>query len=166
MPTAIVAETCPAPECNLTPHDVKQFVKELKAYHAQFKAAFCRPEQFKRAAIYLKGLLDAPRKTIEPMALALGENVRNMQHFIGQSPWGTEPAVQIHQALIADTLGEEDGVVLIDESGVVKQGDDLVGVAPQYCGSVGQSGQQPSRRVSGLCQSERLHPGRQPFVSA
>jgi SRSO17 transposase len=139
MPTEIVAETCPAPECNLTPRDVKQFVKELKAYHARFKAAFRRPEQFKRAAVYLTGLLgDAPRKTIEPMALALGENVRNLQHFIGQSHWGTEPAVQIHQALMADTLGEEDGVALIDESGVVKQGDDSVGVAPQYCGSVGK----------------------------
>jgi SRSO17 transposase len=139
MPTEIVAETCPAPECNLTPCDVKQFVKELKAYHARFKAAFRRPEQFKRAAVYLKGLLgDVPRKTIEPMALALGETVRTLQHFIGQSPWRTEPATQIHQTLIADTLGEEDGVALIDESGVVKQGDDSVGVAPQYCGSVGK----------------------------
>jgi SRSO17 transposase len=139
MPAEIVAETCPAPECNLTPRDVKQFVKELKAYHARFKAAFRRPEQFKRAAIYLHGLLgDAPRKTIEPMALALSENVRDLQHFIGQSHWGTEPATQIHQTLIADTLGEADGVVLIDESGVVKQGADSVGVAPQYCGAVGK----------------------------
>jgi SRSO17 transposase len=123
----------------LTPRDVKQWVKSLQAYHAQFKAAFRRPEQFKRAAIYLNGLLgDAPRKTIEPMALALGENVRDLQHFIGQSQWGTEPVTQIHQTLIAATLGEEDGVALIDESGVVKQGNDSVGVAPQYCGAVGK----------------------------
>lgn len=27
MPTAIVAEMCPAPECNLTTHDVRRFVK-------------------------------------------------------------------------------------------------------------------------------------------
>ena len=139
MPTEIVADTCPAPECNLTPRDVKRFVKELKAYHARFKTAFRRPEQFKRAAVYLSGLLgDAPRKTIEPIALGLGENARDLQHFIGQSPWVTEPAVQIHQALMADTLGEEDGVALIDESGVVKQGADSVGVAHQYCGSVGK----------------------------
>jgi SRSO17 transposase len=139
MPAEIVAETYPAPECNLTPRDVKQIVKELKAYHARFKAAFRRPEQFQHAAIYLNGLLgDAPRKTIEPMALAQSENVRDLQHFIGQSPWGTEPAVQIHQTLIADTLDEEDGVALIDESGVLKQGADSVGVAPQYCGSVGK----------------------------
>jgi hypothetical protein len=84
MPTEIVAETCPAPECNLTPRAVKQFVKELKIYHAQFKAAFRRPEQFKRAAVYLKDLLsDTPRKTIEPIALALGETVRTLQHKRG-----------------------------------------------------------------------------------
>jgi SRSO17 transposase len=28
--------------------------------------------------------------------------------------------------------------LLVDESGVVKQGRDSVGVAPQYCGSVGK----------------------------
>jgi len=35
-------------------------------------------------------------------------------------------------------LGEEDGVALIDESSVVKQGTESVGVAAQYCGSVGK----------------------------
>jgi SRSO17 transposase len=82
----------PGTGCNLTRRDVKQFVKELKAYRAWSTAAFRRPEQFKHAAVYLKGLLgDAPHKTIEPMALALRENVRDLQHFIGQSPWSMEP---------------------------------------------------------------------------
>jgi SRSO17 transposase len=40
--------------------------------------------------------------------------------------------------LVAESLGEADIVVLINESGVVKQGDDSVGVAAQYCGSVGK----------------------------
>jgi len=61
-----------------------------------------------------------------------------MQHFVGQSPWRKEAAVLIHQGLVAQTLGEVDGVMLIDESGVVKQGQDSVGVAAQYCGSVGK----------------------------
>jgi SRSO17 transposase len=39
---------------------------------------------------------------------------------------------------VATTIGEPDGVLLVDESGVVKQGRDSVGVAPQYCGSVGK----------------------------
>ena len=72
------------------------------------------------------------------MALELGEKERSMQYFIGQSPWKAEPVFAIHQRLVAETLGEADGVVLIDESGVVKQGDDSVGVAAQYCGSVGK----------------------------
>lgn len=45
--------------------------------------------------------------------------------------------ITIHQGLVAETLGEVDGVAMIDESGVVKQGDDSVGVAAQYCGSGG-----------------------------
>jgi len=85
------------------------------------------------------GLLgNATRKNVEQMALGLGEKVRSLQYFIGQSQWAGEPVTAIHQGLIEDTLGEEDGVALIDESSTVKQGDDSVGVARQYCGSVGK----------------------------
>ncbi len=144
MPKGIVTEhqsieTCPAPECNLLNKDVEQFVEELDHYARLFEPAFRRCEQWTWGQVYLKGLLgDTQRKTTERMALELGENVRDMQHFVGQSPWPKEPAVIIHQGLIASTLGEAEGVMLIDESGVVKQGQDSVGVAAQYCGSVGK----------------------------
>ena len=144
MPKGIVTEhqsieTCPAPECNLSDKDVEQFVEELDRYAKLFEPAFRRREQWTWGQVYLKGLLgDTQRKTTERMALELGENVRDLQHFVGQSPWQKEPAVVIHQGLIASTLGEADGVMLIDESGVVKQGQDSVGVAAQYCGSVGK----------------------------
>lgn len=135
----IVTETCPAPECNLTEQDIQRFVEEMKDYVALFEPAFQRAEQLEWSKTYLHGLLgDAPRKNIERIALELGENVRSLQHFIGQSPWKAEPVIAIHQRLVAETLGEADGVALIDESGVVKQGDDSVGVAAQYCGSVGK----------------------------
>src|SRR5664279_5003961 len=108
-------------------------------YIEMFEPALQRVEQLERSKVYLRGLLgDAMRKNIEQMALGLGENVRNLQYFVGQSPWKTEPVIAIHQRLVAETLGEADGVVLIDESGVVKQGDCSVGVAAQYCGSVGK----------------------------
>ena len=32
MPTEIVTETCPAPECNLTEQDIEQFLEELTDY--------------------------------------------------------------------------------------------------------------------------------------
>jgi SRSO17 transposase len=144
MPKGIVTEhpsieTCPAPECNLAGQDVEQFVEELNRYAKLFEPAFRRREQWRWGQVYLKGLLgDTQRKTAERIALELGENVRDLQHFVGQSPWQKEPAVIIHQGLLASSLGETDGVMLIDESGVVKQGQDSVGVAAQYCGSVGK----------------------------
>lgn len=139
MPAEIIAETCPAPECNLLPGDVEQFVDELAAYSGLFEPAFRRPEQAKWGEVYLNGLLgDLPRKTTERIALDLGHNVRDLQHFIGQSQWPIEPVLAAHQQIIAETLGEDDGVALVDESGVVKQGDQSVGVGPQYCGSVGK----------------------------
>ena len=139
MPAETVTETCPAPECNLTEQDIEQFLEEMTGYIEMFEPAFQRAEQLERSKAYLRGLLgDTPRKNVERMALDWGEQARSMQHFIGQSPWKPEPVIAIHQRLVAETLGEVDGVALIDESGVVKQGDDSVGVAAQYCGSVGK----------------------------
>lgn len=104
-----------------------------------FKNAFGRMEQRQRSQAYVHGLLgDAVRKNVEQMALEVGENVRSLQYFVGQSPWEVEPVIAVHQGLLGESLGEEDGVVLIDESSVVKQGADSVGVAAQYCGSVGK----------------------------
>ena len=133
-------ETCPAPECNLSQKDVRQFLNELMKYMKLFKPAFQRVEQRMRSQAYVQGLLgNALRKNVEQMALNLGEKVRSLQYFVGQSPWETEPAIAIHQGLMGEDLGEADGVALIDESSVVKQGAESVGVAVQYCGSVGKT---------------------------
>ena len=87
MPTGIVIETCPAPECNLTEQDVKEFVNEMTDYRELFAPAFQRVEQMEWSKAYLQGLMgDASRKNIEQIALGLGEKVRRMQYFIGQSP--------------------------------------------------------------------------------
>lgn len=150
MPKKIVPETPGAealleacgphtPECNLSEKDVERFSKELTKYMKQFVPAFQRVEQVKHSQAYVHGLLgNAMRKNVEQMALGLGEKVRSLQYFIGQSPWAEEPVTALHQGLIAETLGEEDGVALIDESSTVKQGENSVGVARQYCGSVGK----------------------------
>ena len=139
MPAEIVTDTCPAPQCNLSEQDIEQCVDEMREYIDLFAPAFQRSEQLERSKSYVRGLLgDAARKNVEQMALGLGENVRNLQYFVGQSPWRMEPVIEIHQRLVAETLGEADGVALIDESGVVKQGECSVGVAAQYCGAVGK----------------------------
>jgi len=86
------------------------------------------------------------------------ENVRDLQHFVGQSPWKKEPAVIIHQGLIAETLSEADGVALIDESGNVKQGQSSVGWRPN---TVVRLAKWPIPKWGGcrLCQSQGVYAG-------
>lgn len=140
QPGGIEIETCVAPECNLSKKDVKLFLSELKKYMKLFKPAFQRMEQIQKSLTYLNGLLgNVARKNVEQMALGMREKVRSLQYFVGQSQWQTEPVIVIHQELIGETLGEEAGVMLIDESSSVKQGTKSVGVAAQYCGSVGKT---------------------------
>jgi len=139
LASGIGIETCTVPECNLSKKDVKLFLNETKKYMYLFKPAFIRVEQIQKSLTYLHGLLgNATRKNVEQMALGQKEKVRSLQYFVGQSQWDTEPVIAIHQELIGQTLGEEDGVALIDESSAVKQGTASAGVAAQYCGSVGK----------------------------
>src|SRR5947207_4508553 len=139
MPTTIVAATCPVPACNLAPRDVESLVADLAAYADHFLSAFPRKDQGPWAHRYLQGLVsDHPRKSIEPMALAHGFPIRSMQAFIGASPWRCAPLLHQHQQVVAQTLGQDDGVLLVDESGMPKQGQHSVGVAAQYCGALGK----------------------------
>jgi SRSO17 transposase len=112
---------------------------ELEHFYQAFKPGFERRDQAAHGWVYLKGLLsDLPRKVTERIALRFGTCVRSLQHFIGQSPWERERLLEKQQALVVETLGEADGVVLVDESGMPKQGDHSVGVGRQYCGSLGK----------------------------
>ena len=139
MPTTIVAATCPLPPCNLAPRDVEALVADLAAYADYFLPDFTRKDQAPWAYRYLQGLLsDHPRKSIEPMAVAHDFPIRSLQAFIGESPWRTAPLVHRHQLLVAQTLGEEDAVLLVDESAMPKQGVHSAAVAPQYCGALGK----------------------------
>jgi SRSO17 transposase len=139
MHDTIVASTCPLPHCNLAPRDVERLLPDLHCYLHHFLPDFSRHDQARWAQRYIHGLLSDPgRKSIEPMALALGFPIRGMQAFIGESPWDTRPILQRHQQLVSQTLAEPDGVFLIDETGIAKQGQHSAAVAPQYCGALGK----------------------------
>lgn len=129
-----------APRMNIAPRRVDNLMKHLDHYHQLFQPAFTRFEQARWARKYLEGqLLDIDRKSIEPMANALvGGNVQAMQQFISDSPWSDDEVIEIHQRLVAETLGRPDGVAILDGCDFPKQGSDSVGVARQYCGPLGK----------------------------
>src|ERR1043165_9678481 len=79
------------------------------------------------------------RKSIEPMALHVeGGTIRGLQRFISDVVWDEEQMRWNYHQLVADELGEPDGVLMFDESGFVKKGKDSAGVARQYCGTLGK----------------------------
>src|SRR4029453_15020889 len=131
------------PSGDLAARGLETMAEELVSYHAQFHDLFQRREQREWSAFYLRGqLADLERKTVEPMVLALhGPDlaaVRAGQQFLGEGAWADAPILVRHQRLVAESLGEPDGVVIFDGSGFPKQGTHSVGVAPQYCGALGK----------------------------
>ena len=129
------------PTRNLAPRDVETLADALLAYAAEFAPLFRRAEQRHWAFQYLQGqLLELERKSIEPMALALADgDVQAMQQFISVGAWDAGSLLERHQALVAASLGDPaTGVLIIDGCDFPKQGQESVGVAPQWCGALGK----------------------------
>lgn len=62
-----------------------------------------------------------------------------MQHFISSSPWEDRQLLKQLQKDVYQLLGDPiDGALILDESGIPKQGKMSVGVARQYCGRLGK----------------------------
>src|SRR5918999_54124 len=132
----------------LTAADLAGVVAELAAYHAHFAPLFQRREQRAWAEVYLRGLLvaDVPRKNVEALALRLlgagpaaDRQVRALQQFLGEGAWDDAAILAAHRQCVDETLGEEDGVLIVDGSDVPKRGRHSVGVAPQWCGATGKT---------------------------
>jgi SRSO17 transposase len=133
----------PLAELDLKPQELSAIVNELASYHAIYSPLFRRSEQRAHALQYLQGLLlPLERKSIEPMLLKLvgadSNAIRAMQQFIGAGAWEDGPILDCHRQQVSETLGEAEGVLLLDGSDFPKQGKDSVGVKRQYCGELGK----------------------------
>ena len=130
----------PVPKFDLNQNDVDDFANELKGFHEQFDSCFLRSESRSNFFRYMAGQFSQiERKSIEPIAIAVeGGKVRAMQRFVSDAPWDDEKLILKYRKLFVDDLGHADGVVIFDESGFVKKGDDSIGVGKQYCGTIGK----------------------------
>ena len=129
-----------SPLLDLTEQDVERLADDLVAYHAQFAPLFFRREQKHWGLRYLEELLLASRnKSVETVALTVQNAiVRDMQRFIGQGCWDDEAMLQQHVELVADSLGDGDGVLIVDGTDFPKKGRHSAGVTRQYCGVRGK----------------------------
>lgn len=128
------------PTFALVPSDVEGFMEELWAFQSIFHDCFARSEPRAHFFDYLVGQFSKlERKSIEPMALQVeGGTIRGLQRFVSDVLWDEAQMRWNYHQLVAEEMGEPDGVLMFDESGFVKQGNDSVGVARQYCGTLGK----------------------------
>jgi len=128
------------PKFTVEKDDVKDFIKELRGFHEQFSECFSRSEPRENFYRYMVGQLsELERKSIEPIALNVeAGNVRSMQRFISDVVWDEERILNKYRNMVNDDMGDPSGVLIFDETGFPKKGDNSVGVARQYCGNVGK----------------------------
>src|SRR5712664_3582272 len=128
------------PQFALTRSDIDTFMDELRGFHTAFRACFARQEPRDQFFNYMVGQFSPlERKSIEPMALQVeGGKVRAMQRLVSDALWDEAAMLETYHRWGQDEMGEPDGVLIIDETGFAKKGQDSVGVARQYCGSLGK----------------------------
>ncbi|WP_370321415.1 IS701 family transposase [Actinoplanes sp. ATCC 53533] len=61
-----------------------------------------------------------------------------MQTFLSRGAWRAEDLETEVRAYVVGHLGAPDGVLIVDDTQMIKKGDKSVGVAPQHCGATNQ----------------------------
>lgn len=131
---AVLLEDCVLPTEPLLP-----VLERLRDFTDRYIPFFERSEQGDRCLEYLQGLLSTvERKSIEPIANALGRPRRALQHFVGAGRWDDLAVLAELRGHAADELGDPAGILVIDPTSFVKKGSESVGVKRQYCGRLGK----------------------------
>ena len=100
---------------------------------------FARSEGREHLRRYVRSQLSCmERKSVEPMADALGMAPRTLQDFLATHTWDHERALDRLQELVAESHHCDDAIGLIDETSFPKRGDKTAGVQRQYCGATGK----------------------------
>lgn len=101
---------------------------------------FPRRDARSNARAYLEGLL-APveRKNGWQLAEAIGDlTPYALQHVLGRAVWQADAARDELRRYVVATLGDPEGILVLDETGFLKKGDKSVGVQRQYSGTAGR----------------------------
>jgi len=128
-------------DLDLDQDDIKTMAKELINFHQLFHDCFGRIEHQRLGLAYISGLMsDAKSKSAEPIALEFldKKSVRSVQKFMKNYHWDHLAMQRTHQGMLAPMIGSPEGMITVDSSEFVKKGKESVGVARQYCGTVGK----------------------------
>lgn len=119
---------------------VTDWAHELDRVGQRIGRRFARSEPRQRAIGYLRGLLsDAERKNGWQLAEHLGDSTPDgVQHLLARADWDADAVRDDLLGYAAESLGDPDGVLIVDETGFLKKGTKSVGVTRQYSGTAGR----------------------------
>ena len=116
------------------------WASSLRDVKARMRALFTQERVAASAGQFLDGLLgDERRKTGWMRAEAAGDpGPWRQQALLGRGRWNADALRDIVRDYVIETLAAADAVLVIDETGFLKQGKASCGVARQYTGSAGK----------------------------
>jgi SRSO17 transposase len=112
------------------------------AFMASFAGRFPRIEPRRRASSYVRGLLsELERKNGWTLAEGAGDKTPDgMQRLLNASRWDESGARDDLRSVIIDAIGDnENGILVVDETGFLKKGKKSAGVARMYTGTAGKT---------------------------
>jgi SRSO17 transposase len=119
---------------------VRGWADEVEAVGRRIGRHFARREPRRRAVGYVRGLLsDTERKNGWQLAEHLGDPTPDgVQHLLARADWDADAVRDDLTRYVAEHLGDAAGVLVVDETGVLKKGTKSCGVARQYSGTAGR----------------------------
>jgi SRSO17 transposase len=124
----------------MTLSELEPWQEAFEQFHARFADLFERSEAREQAKKYLRGLLaTVGRKNRGPLAEVVGDGIPDrMQRLLSRVRWDADAARDRLQQFVIETFGDEEGIGVVDETSFPKAGNKSVGVAKQYCGTLGK----------------------------
>src|SRR3982751_3659455 len=116
------------------------WASSLRDAKARIRPLFTQDRVAASASQFLDGLLGPERrKTGWMRAEAAGDpGPWRQQAILGRGRWDADALRDIVRLYVVEHLADEDAVLVIDETGFLKQGKGSCGVARQYTGSAGK----------------------------
>jgi SRSO17 transposase len=120
--------------------DVRRWAAGLEEIRARLSPHFARRDARERATQYIRALVSpVERKNGWQLAEIAGDRTPyGMQHLLGRAVWDVDLVRDALQEYVVAHLGDDEGMLILDETSFPKKGTKSAGVSRQYCGSLGK----------------------------
>lgn len=121
-------------------HLPENWQSAFKTFMSEYDSCFLRSETRDKATLYVRGVLaDVERKNGWQLSEGLGlSDPHPLQRLLNEAKWEADIVQKRQREQVLSILDDTSGVLVIDESGFAKKGNQSVGVGSQYCGHSGK----------------------------